>query len=337
MNVLVSIIVPVFNAEKYLPKTINSLQNQTYKNLEIILVDDGSTDLSREFCDKYGNNDKRIKVFHIRNCGSAKARNYGLKKASGKYIMFVDSDDFLERNGIELLTQVAEKYNLDMLCGRYNYVDDLGNKLNVKAKSFFKNLECKDIMDGERYLCINGLEPMLWKYLYLRKHLMKNKLQLKSFDGNGCYEDMDFVIKAIHKCNKIMYTDTIFYNYRQINSSQSKRREANLSYNLLNIADELLIYSDLEVRSNICKEFFVKYIDALYGQAVQRIIQLKCNFEIFNDTIFKEKVANRLLKSRIKRYRIVGFCLKFNLMYLYSKVYYYYRKLYLNYNNLDME
>ena len=333
-NSKVSIIVPVFNSEIYLYRTIKSITNQTYKNLEILLVDDGSKDNSGQICDEFEKKDSRIKVFHIKNSGSAEARNIGLKEATGKYVMFVDADDFLEVDGVSLLVTIAEQYNLDIVCGKYNFVDEQGVNLNIYMKSFFKNRECKDVMNGETYLCINGLEPILWRYFYLRKYLLQNNFRLKSFHGNGCYEDTDFVIRAIHKCNRIMYTNIVFYNYVQRKTSQSKIREASLSYNLINVADGLVEYVDKEVKTSLCKDFFQVYIDALYGQAVQRVIQLKCDLKIFDNDIFKNKVANRLLKSKIKRYRIIGFCLKFNLIKFYDKIYYFYRQLFLKYHNL---
>ena len=107
-NKLVSIIVPVYNVEKYLPKCVGSLINQTYKNVEIILVDDGSTDQSGNICDTYLEKDNRIVVLHKKNGGLSDARNFGIEHAKGDYYSFVDSDDYLKEKTIENLVDAAE-------------------------------------------------------------------------------------------------------------------------------------------------------------------------------------------------------------------------------------
>ena len=103
LNELISIIVPVYNVEKYLKKCIDSILNQTYSNIEILLIDDGSTDNSGIICDNFKKRDSRIKVVHKKNSGVSSTRNYGLDLATGKYISFVDSDDFVECDFIENL------------------------------------------------------------------------------------------------------------------------------------------------------------------------------------------------------------------------------------------
>ena len=105
---LVSVIIPVYNVERYLKKCIDSILNQTYKNLEIILVDDGSTDCSSKICDEYAKNDTRILVIHKANGGQSEARNIGISESKGEYIFFVDSDDYIEYNAIETMLEIAE-------------------------------------------------------------------------------------------------------------------------------------------------------------------------------------------------------------------------------------
>lgn len=333
-DVKVSVVVPVYNIEKYLRRCINSIVSQTYKNLEIILIDDGSKDGSGIICDEYVKKDFRVKVFHIKNSGSAEARNVGLNNAIGKYIMFVDSDDFLEITGIERLVNLAERYKLDILCGKYKIVDINGNDLNLTGSIIFQKENNNNLLNGENYLVENGIETVIWKYFYSLEYLKKINLKIKSFKNNGCYEDNDFVIRAIHGCNRIMNSDIVFYNYVQIPTSQKHRKEAELSFNIIEIAEGLTKYNTENVKSVACKKFFNNYIDFLYAQSVQRIIQLQCDLQIFNDDIFKEKVAKRLLKTQIKKYRIIGFCLKFGLMPFYNVVYYWYREIFWKGQNL---
>ena len=113
MNDLISIIINVYNGEKYIKKCLDSVVNQTYKNIEIILVDDGSTDGSGELCEKIKNNDTRIKVYHKKNGGLGSARNYGFNQAKGEYILFLDSDDYIELNTIEKMIKYKE---YDIVC-----------------------------------------------------------------------------------------------------------------------------------------------------------------------------------------------------------------------------
>ena len=113
-NELISIIVPVYNVEKYLEKCVNSIVNQTYKNLEIILVDDGATDSSGKLCDKLAKIDNRIKVYHKENGGLSDARNYGVERATGDYIGFVDSDDYIDSEMYGKLYEAIKKENVDV-------------------------------------------------------------------------------------------------------------------------------------------------------------------------------------------------------------------------------
>ena len=112
---MVSIIIPVYNVSEYLCKCLESVVSQTYDNLEIILVDDGSTDDSGEICDQYGRNDPRIHVLHQKNSGQAHARNRAFQESHGEYILYVDSDDFIARNHVEVLMSAAMQYDADIV------------------------------------------------------------------------------------------------------------------------------------------------------------------------------------------------------------------------------
>ena len=111
----VSIIVPVYNVEDCLSYCVDSLRQQTYKNIEIILVDDGSTDSSGEICDQYAQEDERIKVLHIENGGLSNARNTGVKESSTDWIVFIDSDDYYDHRAIEYLVELRDKYRVDLV------------------------------------------------------------------------------------------------------------------------------------------------------------------------------------------------------------------------------
>ena len=116
---LVSIIVPIYNTEEYIDKCVESIINQTYKEIEIILIDDGSTDNSPILCDKWEEKDKRIHVIHLKNGGVSRARNIGLKNANGKYISFIDSDDYVESNFIEVMIEEFMKEKADIVISKF--------------------------------------------------------------------------------------------------------------------------------------------------------------------------------------------------------------------------
>lgn len=133
MNDLISIIVPVYNVEKYLEKCVKTLMEQSYKNIEIILVDDGSTDSSGKLVDRLANNDARITVVHKKNAGLGMARNTGLDYATGKYVAFIDSDDYTDVNMVQKLHNALEEYNSDTSYCGYTMAYDSGELVSVPA------------------------------------------------------------------------------------------------------------------------------------------------------------------------------------------------------------
>ena len=147
---LISIIIPVYNVEQYLSRCIDSVINQTYKNLEIILIDDGSTDDSGEICDEYALKDNRIKVMHKQNGGVSSARNEGLDISKGNYIGFIDSDDFIEKDMYEFLYDLLTKNNCDIsCCNKFIFKD---NKF-IASKSFPKGnvLSFNEVLNDSKH------------------------------------------------------------------------------------------------------------------------------------------------------------------------------------------
>ena len=129
MNELISVIVPVYNVEEYLPKCIESIINQTYKNLEIILVDDGSTDNSGRICDEYAKKDDRIIVFHKENGGLSDARNCGIDAATGDWVQFVDSDDYIHQTMVEKMYSSCKRNQTKLaVCGRVDVNAETGEE-----------------------------------------------------------------------------------------------------------------------------------------------------------------------------------------------------------------
>lgn len=189
----ISIIVPIYNAEKYLNKCIDTLLCQTKSEIEFILINDGSTDKTDEIIRKY--KDKRIKYYKNKNQGIGKTRNFGISKSTGKYIMFIDSDDYLEENTCQLLYDKAIKENADLVICNFYKVYYPTNRIEEVKLLDFKNTTLK-----ENPKLINEVNLSPWNKLYKRELITKNKIK---FVEDLKYEDAPFVIKAISKAKKI--------------------------------------------------------------------------------------------------------------------------------------
>ena len=227
----ISIIVPIYNAEKYLNKCIKSLINQTKENLEFILVNDGSTDSSEEIIKSY--KDKRIKYFKNKNQGIGKTRNFGMKKATGKYIMFLDSDDYLATNACEELFSKAEKDNLDLVINNFYRVEEETEKKVEVIIPEFKNTTLKD---NKRLLLDVNLAP--WNKLYKSELLKKNKIQ---FVEDLKYEDAPFVVEAMDKAKKIGYIKK-FLNYYVIHKNSETTVRDEKIFDIIEIVDKIRKY-----------------------------------------------------------------------------------------------
>lgn len=200
-NELVSIIIPVYNVEHYLSKCIDSIINQTYPNIEVILIDDGSTDLSGKICDNYVEMDKRVSVTHKKNEGVSCARNDGIKKARGKYIFFIDSDDYLDVDAIEKMINETD------------YVDivKIGYRV-IKDEKIVKNFSDNGIFLNEEYVkkvLIGNIGGHSWGYL-IKKNIIDN---LFFDDKTSCMEDTIFITQCILRIDKIKCINSSFYNH----------------------------------------------------------------------------------------------------------------------------
>lgn len=221
MKTKISVIVPIYKAENYLRKCVDSILNQTYKNLEIILVDDGSPDGSGAICDEYAKKDKRVVVIHKKNAGVSAARNSGLDIAKGDYVAFVDSDDYVDEKMYEALVGAFEKTKADLvICDHYSVCGDkILSKSKHETASFYKNNE-KDrpILFGACNININA--P--WNKLY------KMKLINHRFDENCSYgEDQKFNLDYITNCSVIHYLNLPLYYYITNHSLLTPKAHAN--------------------------------------------------------------------------------------------------------------
>lgn len=209
MEPKVSIIVPVYNVEQYLPKCIESILNQTYRNLEIILVNDGSTDSSGSICDEYASKDPRIKVLQQKNSGVSAARNYGLEIADGEYIGFVDSDDWLDDDMYSSLVDLAESNQADLaICGYYVNNDiDPSIKKEKAPERLTQEMAIVKCLDIDYF----SLGTSLWNKLFKSSLIKGHKLKLDESLVIG--EDMLFVCQFILEAETIIHSPQPKYHY----------------------------------------------------------------------------------------------------------------------------
>lgn len=212
----ISIIVPIYNVELYLRRCLDSILNQTYSNLEIILVDDGSTDKSGKICDEYAKNDSRIKVIHKNNGGLSDARNEGLKIARGKYVGFVDSDDWIELDMYECLYDMLQKFDADIsICGA-NSVDNKKREFNtgkeiqcIKGYKDITIFEDSQIMKAHLHFK-NEINSGVWNKLYKREIVDGIEFPVAKL-----YEDVFTMYKYLDRATRVVKTRAHKYNYFQ--------------------------------------------------------------------------------------------------------------------------
>lgn len=218
-NSLVSIIVPVYNSERYAEKCINSILEQTYKNIELIIIDDGSIDNSGYLCDVFAKEDRRVKVKHVKNSGVSAARNKGIKIATGKFIQFVDSDDYIEPNMIEALTNEINK-NVDIVfCGYKRISKDKNGIINVENINLYNqdDITRKIFLNEFGVFFKNYYINYLWNKLYVTDIIKKFNIKFDNSVNWG--EDLMFNLEYLGYCNNITIIDKHLYNYINYNSN----------------------------------------------------------------------------------------------------------------------
>lgn len=230
---LVSIIVPIYNVEKYLEECIESIISQTYKNIEIILVNDGSTDGSKKIVDEYASKYKFIKVIHKKNGGLSDARNCGIKNSNGEYICFVDSDDIVTNDYIETMYYNIKNYNTCIAaCGMCNFYED-----GKKQEICFKNIKQLYVgEDAHKYLNIMGYFNVSSCNKLYKKELFDNI----EFPVGKKSEDWYIMYKLLDYAGSIYYSSDVKYLYRQRTGSITKSKKIN--YDAIFAAKEVIDY-----------------------------------------------------------------------------------------------
>ena len=237
---LISIIVPVYNAEKYIVECLLSIKTQTYKNIEILLIDDGSKDNSIEKCKSIIEGDERIKVFCKDNKGQASARNYGIRQATGKYIMFCDSDDILAPTYVELLYNAVNREKSDLACCEtVKFLDNDNNKL--------KKLWTKEYLYNEKYRSYEGKELIpdsLYEKIRITEpvgKIYKTSLFEKVMFPEGLiFEDLATTYKVLLLSDKVTIIEPKLYGYRKRVGSTLNSPFSNKCYSAIWVSKQML-------------------------------------------------------------------------------------------------
>lgn len=289
MEQLVSVIVPVYNTEEYLDECIESIVFQTYKNLQIILIDDGSTDLSGKICDKWKELDKRIMVIHQKNIGVSGVRNVGLRESTGQWIAFVDSDDSVKNNYIEKLLDLSKRWKTDISCCLSNVSVELyaeGREKYMGSKVFLMSKYCR---------------TTVWSYIY-KKNLFENIL----FPEGKLSEDVAVLYKIIYRAKQIAVTLDVLYNYRVRAESLSHSEQGNIRCDIdrIDILKEKALffesYGEKELAETAWREYLtnvlVVYGNRRYANLDINRCELKKEYRVYLAKVHKSGIITWKLR-----------------------------------------
>ena len=257
-NPLVTVIIPVYKVESYLRKCVDSVLNQTYKNLEVILVDDGSPDSCPAICDEYAANDNRVRVIHKENGGLSDARNAGIKGSTGAWLLYVDSDDYIEVDSIKRLLSCVTEPEIDIVVGVAKEIK-LDGRISFQRHS---NLKGGEVLSAIEYICKSIKESEwfapAWLNLYKADFIKKNNL---FFIKGLLYEDLEILPRTFLSAGTISYCNFPFYNYRLRENSimtNSKLEQSQRSAKYI-LSEWIKIFKSISER-NLQKTLFQWYV-----------------------------------------------------------------------------
>lgn len=308
MEFNISLIIPVYNVEKYLRECIDSVVNQNYDKLEIIIINDGSTDNSEEIIQEYLKKYQNIKYIKQENKGLSEARNVGIKYATGKYMMFLDSDDYLEIGCIKKICQKIKEKDSDIIIYGYkNIYEDLEN---IKGnKIVYKNIDENKIYNGKyvsEKILLNEIGGFACNKIFKKEYLEKNKL---IFEPNRYIEDFYPVFKQIYNCGKIVFINEAFYNYRQRATSITNNKNEKLLNDYIYSIEQILYYikkNNINYNKSILDTFKMNSFNAILDMFYNSYKDNKLYKTFYNkgynkyEPTFKELTNNKYLEKKSK-------------------------------------
>ena len=317
--VMISVVIPIYNTEKYLSKCLESIINQTYQNLEIICVDDGSTDSSPKILEEYSKKDSRIKILSQPNSGQGVARNRGIDEASGDYIFFCDADDSLEPSAFEILVSKIEKTGADFVFFEANIYDSNSGK--VSDNSYFGAGMYVDLFKEKDVFNYSDVPDLIfrafapWNKFFSLSFIRENNIK---FCENLRFEDVAFHIKSFLLAHKIAYCDVCLYNYSCFLQSGcteafKNRKEALDIIGVVDIVETILENSAVEetlyrlfIRWKI--DIFIYYYNNISDKALKKQFREKASlsFEKIKKKYSDEQLSKFIPEFSLKSiYRIL--------------------------------
>lgn len=300
MQPKVSIVIPVYNCENYIRTCMESITNQTYRNIEVIIINDGSKDKTKDIINSFISKDSRIIYIEQENSGPSMARNNGIDKATGEYLIFIDSDDTVEENYVEILLKSILDEKNDIVCCGYSDISIYGN---VNCSDFIydtNNIKKQDFL----YKVCQGTGGVLWSKIF-KKEIIDNYNVRMNKDIFMC-EDLIFVLQYGSYCNNFSYIDEYLYNYNRLNvNSISSNISKEYLYNYIDVCKHI---ESILLDNNLKKEEVSKIISNRVQSIVTTIIDSEIKNinkkgikEIFNDIndIISEEYIN-LYKTSFK-------------------------------------
>lgn len=309
MNIKISVIIPVYNCEESVGKCIESVCQQSLKEIEIILVDDGSTDNTSKIIKEYQKRDDRIIILEQKNAGPSVARNRGIKSARGKYIGFVDSDDYIEKDMYELLYSVANDSKVEIAICNY-WEEDGEGKILSETKS---NLPSKKVLDKTE-IRNQVLETFvkeenrgffaLWNKIYLKDFLVEHDLQLDEKREHG--EDWIFNIQAFDSAERVIAVEAMFYHYVQLNSNSLMRKYRENQIELLFSGRKIL--NDVLLKNQVAlgEEHYKKFFYTFYSYSIKEIV----NNKVMSNIRMKEYLRNPLVVEAARQIKHISMHMK---------------------------
>lgn len=284
----VSILVPIFNVEGYLRECLDSLINQTLQDIEIVCINDGSTDSCPKILEEYSKKDSRIKVINKENSGYGASMNRGLKEANGEYIGIVESDDFVKNIMFEDLYKIASKSDLDLVKSDFYYYTTSNNRSRQAGKIKRRNL--KKIFSIKNDCRVLKMMPTIWSAIYKRDFLLENNIKFLETPG-ASYQDTSFAFKTLSAAKRMMFTNKAYLYYRSDNENSSVKSKGKV----FSICDEW--------------EEISRFVDDRPEiKAIVNDIKLSTQFNAYMwnamriDTLFLDEFLNRFQKEFKKYY-----------------------------------
>ena len=304
----ISLVIPIYNVEKYISKCLDSVINQTYKNIEVICINDGSTDNSLQILEQYAQKDKRIKVINQKNQGVSVARNIGIKESSGDYILFVDADDWIELSTCEILTKTLEQNNIDIIYFNNYYVCEKKIQNINRLKQYKKEKQF--------------INKLFWAALYNKNFLEKNNILFPI--GLPTSEDFFFSCLVYIAQPRIYFIDDYLYFYRNTSNSATKKWNSRLHtditafdtfkslkiYKNLSYNEQLFIIDDwAKVLFSCWSSLTNKNFQAEYNKLLKSFLEnyKQFKYEDYKNLVGYKRIKNKYIIKFLKKIRDIYF------------------------------